>query len=554
MIMQTRTIALKIQPLSFLLVWAVFFLSSCQKDEKVEPLIKEVSETFSANNQFDQIVKGDSLKIITDFIDEELRTQERIGSPRGGNDKYPFNFIGYDKLIARRVYNTKLEISGYSFVAFTDDNNPNRYQNLVVTLKKNGKPSKPQIYEYTLSSNPNNTKYKYISKITVYKANGIKVDLPSATSNFNPCEGVVCNETPPPPPPTPVYNSYGFSSWYNYGGGTFGSSYGGYSGGGVSDYWGNPQGTVWGSGYTGYGGGGYIGGGLGYSGSYGSTVPTCWVTYKSDAPTLSNSFIQTTTYYSCSDGSSYSIISVRPIYAFTDPCCDLADSDIGPYLGKESQLTRNSISNLIASNESLSSLQATMSTLPPWLSEILFEAIKDVLIGTIEKQLKLDLADDVKDAISSAASADLAGFLYNALDVVKRLYPGLKVANTVIDFGSLSVRAHNLIKNFSKMANTLGSDSASKVIRSLKGNVPNIVDDIVIDSWPLGINVNNCKSEDVFNSLAAQFGGVIYKDENKPSTFIIKLPSIIFTRYQRTSTSGPGIAINGNQFKFSFNE
>jgi hypothetical protein len=68
------------------------------------------------------------------------------------------------------------------------------------------------------------------------------------------------------------------------------------------------------------------------------------------------------------------------------------------------------------------------------------------------------------------------------------------------------------------------------------------------------LNSKTFDDEPLKKSPSREIRETISNDPTKPIIFVLELPSIVFTRYQRSSTSGPGIAINGKQFKFSFNE
>jgi Bacterial EndoU nuclease len=207
---------------------------------------------------------------------------------RNGN-QLPFKFLGYDKSRAFKVYNDSFEITSYAFLAYTDMTDLNKVVNIVVTQKKNGKPGKPYLYEYTLQKVLNRIA-PHIAKIVKYKISGVKVDVPVA--NFNPCIDVICDQ---------YNNPIG-------GGGTTGS--GGSSGGGSGDYGGTSE--TDGTSGTGYGG-------------YNSFVTCQSYTYTTQTgPTTYLDIV----YTECSDGTSTTTYTTRYAQVFTD-CCDSENVSIG---------------------------------------------------------------------------------------------------------------------------------------------------------------------------------------------------------------------------------
>ncbi|MBK8053353.1 MAG: hypothetical protein IPK35_08800 [Saprospiraceae bacterium] len=262
----------------------LFLLSSCAKDvpdQDNSATTDQVIKTFPKSDLPDNYINGETVPEILVEIDKALKPAEL---EHRTSDKLPFKVLGYDKTRALRIYNDSFEITSYSFLAFTDLTDLNKVVNIVVTQKKNGKPGKPYLYEYTYTNVPNNP-HPFLTKIIKYKFNGVKIDLPGA--NFDPCIDVVCDQYTLPA------GSGGSGSGSSGGGG-------GYTGGSGSTY----SASTSGGGFvscttTSYG---FVSGG-------GSTYTTVYTT-------------------NCSDGSSYNLVVVRENTVFTN-CCEKESVDIG---------------------------------------------------------------------------------------------------------------------------------------------------------------------------------------------------------------------------------
>ena len=266
-----------------------FTFHSCQKESLSPPEddTKELKNTFPKSSLPDPYVKGEEIPEIIASVDQALKSgglEERNGG------QLPFKFLGYDKSRAYRVYNDSFEITSYAFLAYTDLKDLFKVVNVVVTQKKNGKPGKPYLYEYTMQNIPGRST-PHLAKIVKYKLNGVKVDVPGG--NFNPCADVICDQ---------------YNNPIGSGSGTSGS--GGSGGGGTGDY----------SGSSGLGGTG----GTGYGG-YNNFV-TCQ-SYSYTTKTGPTTYLDIV-YTECTDGTSTTTYTIRYDQVFTD-CCDSENVSIG---------------------------------------------------------------------------------------------------------------------------------------------------------------------------------------------------------------------------------
>lgn len=304
--------------LVFLFFFSFLLLQSCHKDDiSTESDSNELTSknSFLKSSLPDPYIKGEDIPEILSSIDEYMKKgdlEERNSS------QLPFKFIGYDKSRAYKVYNDSFEITSYAFLAYTDIKDLNKVVNVVVTQKKNGKPGKPYLYEYTQQKVPNQI-VPHLTKIVKYKINGVKVDLPGG--NFNPCIDVICNQ----------YNNPIGSSGTS---GTGGSSGGGSGGTG---------------GTSGTGGTGSI---FPSSGTGGITTITC-VKHRS----IHNAQDGGRGYYEvvdtwCNDGTFTRVITYHLNIVLTD-CCDSENVSIGVNSGNASGLSASVKSYLSLSRNAL---------------------------------------------------------------------------------------------------------------------------------------------------------------------------------------------------------
>jgi hypothetical protein len=209
-------------------------MSSCAKDvpdQEHTVTSDQISTSIPKSEIPNNYIDGETVPEILAEVDKAIKPAEL---EHRTSDKLPFKVLGYDKSRALKVYNDSFEITSYAFLAYTDLTDINKVVNIVVTQKKNGKPGKPYLYEYTYKP-VQNRPHPQLTKIVKYKFNGVKIDLPGA--NFDPCIDVICDKytLPAGSGGTGTGSSGGGGGGNYYSGGTYGSTSSGdliYTGGG----------------------------------------------------------------------------------------------------------------------------------------------------------------------------------------------------------------------------------------------------------------------------------------------------------------------------------
>lgn len=212
----------------------LFLMSSCAKDvpdQEHTVTSDQISISIPKSEIPNNYIDGETVPEILAEVDKAIKPAEL---EHRTSDKLPFKVLGYDKSRALKVYNDSFEITSYAFLAYTDLTDINKVVNIVVTQKKNGKPGKPYLYEYTYKPVQNRPQ-PLLTKIVKYKFNGVKIDLPGA--NFDPCIDVICHQysLPEGSGGTGTGSSGGGGGGGYESGGTYGSISGGdliYTGGG----------------------------------------------------------------------------------------------------------------------------------------------------------------------------------------------------------------------------------------------------------------------------------------------------------------------------------
>lgn len=430
----------------------LFLMSSCAKDvpdQEHTVTSDQISTSIPKSEIPNNYIDGETVPEILAEVDKAIKPAEL---EHRTSDKLPFKVLGYDKSRALKVYNDSFEITSYAFLAYTDLTDINKVVNIVVTQKKNGKPGKPYLYEYTYKP-VQNRPHPQLTKIVKYKFNGVKIDLPGA--NFDPCIDVICDQ-------------------YTLPAGSGGT----------------------GTGSSGGGGGGGYQSGLTYSGSTsGGAFISCNTTsygFQSGNGTY-------TTVYStsCSDGSTYTLIKVRVTAAFTN-CCEKENVNIGVitwpksyniklsytvnrYLETKTALksrvntflqTQNYTNEAHDHVENLSlnmmtdaeyeKLVMASPSFTPIMWEIAKELVGDKAVEIIFKVIPgFSDAQKLKDAIKAAKNGDWIDFSFEVGKIIAQNTP----IGKMLKIGEAGSDMYQFIKNVEKLHSRISTWSTTKTTK-----------------------------------------------------------------------------------------
>jgi len=219
------------------------------------------------------------------------------------------------------------------------------------------------------------------------------------------------------------------------------------------------------------------------------------------------------------------------------------------------QLLEQVFNNILADNEALRNFSEEFENAPPWLWPIVREIAAEMIISIIEKQLKLNLADDVKDLIRSIGQQDLYGFVKEAIDIVATFHPGVRAVDAIWETSVYAQKAFSLINKVKSMASSLGNEAMEKLWNALNANGRNLLEDLDVSDWPLGIRLKNTSIGEFWDNLVDAFdvspNDVIDYTSNGHPAKRFQVSGMNFAMY--FSSSGYWtITINGNEYKFRF--
>lgn len=210
---------------------------------------------------------------------------------------------------------------------------------------------------------------------------------------------------------------------------------------------------------------------------------------------------------------------------------------------------------IMTTNEDVYNLNQEMTSAPPWLWPIIQEIAAEMIINIIEKQLKLNLSDDIKDLIKAIGQQDLAAFVVEAIDIVATFHPTVRLLDAIWDTTTAAKKAYSLINKVKGMATSLGNDALDKIWIALNSNGRSVLSDLNISDWPLGIRLNNTTVFTFWDDLTSAFGiesaDIIHYTTNGFPAQRFNFSGLNIAMYYASSGFWT-ITINGNEYKFRF--
>ncbi len=160
---------------------------------------------------------------------------------------------------------------------------------------------------------------------------------------------------------------------------------------------------------------------------------------------------------------------------------------------------------LFTVNEDLSNLNEEFSTAPVWLWPILQEIGAEMIIRIIEKQLKLTLADDIKDLIRAIGQQDLASFVKEAINIVAQFHPTVRLLDAIWDTTTLAKKAYSVIGKIKGMATSLGNETLVKIWNAMNARGRSVLDNFDVSGGSFGLRFNNTSIDELWDDLIGSF-------------------------------------------------
>ncbi len=254
-----------------------------------------------------------------------------------------------------------------------------------------------------------------------------------------------------------------------------------------------------------------------------------------------------------------SAILENTVFANTNDLCSTIDEEFAE--GVKSEIftlyqTEDALFNYILNaNVDIASLNTEFATAPSWLWPIVREIGAEMIISIIEKQLKLNLGDDVKDLIRSIGQQDLIGFVKEAIDIVATFHPGVRTIDAIWETTKLGKKAISLIRKFKGMASSLGNEAMEKIwnaMNAMNANGKSVLENLDVTDWPKGIKFNNTSINEFWDNLVNSFGATVIPASNGVQFFTI---GNLTVKISPNNTTGPSIIfeLNGiEKYKIRF--